>query len=155
MARRTPRDRKLEALEQNGTVNPSSEQVRDELFLQQDFFDARDLVQVKYELLRRVRTDGLSVTDAVARFGVSRPTFYKVLADFYRAGLPALLPRKRGPKGPHKVTTEILAFVESELAEHADLDAATLAERVAARFKRSIHPRTIQRALAWRKKKPI
>ena len=48
--------------------------VLDELFRSNAFFDPLDLVQVKYEMLRRVRQDGLSVTHTDARFGVSRPT---------------------------------------------------------------------------------
>jgi hypothetical protein len=40
-------------------LNPSPERVTDELF--QEFFDPRDLVQVKYEMLRRVQTEGQPV----------------------------------------------------------------------------------------------
>ena len=60
-------DTKLRTLQQQGTLNPRPKAVRDELFLQDDFFDPRDLVQVKYEMLRRVRTEGKSVTDAAAQ----------------------------------------------------------------------------------------
>ena len=61
-------DPKIRALQQQGTLNPRPKAVRDPLFLQDDFFDPRDLVQVKYEMLRRVRTEGQSVTDAAASF---------------------------------------------------------------------------------------
>jgi hypothetical protein len=69
-------DAKLQTLQQQGTLNPRPEDVRDELFLQNGFFDPRDLVQVKYEMLCRVETDGKSVTEAATRFGFSRPSFY-------------------------------------------------------------------------------
>ena len=69
-------DTKLRTLQQQGTLNPRPKAVRDELFLQDDFFDPRDLVQVKYEMLRRVQTEGKSVTDAAASFGFSQPSFY-------------------------------------------------------------------------------
>jgi hypothetical protein len=51
-------DRKELALRQEGTLNSHSEQVTDGLFLTNQFFDARDLVQVKYEMVRRVQNDG-------------------------------------------------------------------------------------------------
>jgi hypothetical protein len=70
-------DAKLGTLQQLGTLNPRPKAVRDELFLQDEFFDTRDLVRVKYEMLRRVRTEGKSVTDAAANFGFSRPSFYQ------------------------------------------------------------------------------
>jgi transposase-like protein len=119
MPRPLKRDRKLEALEESGTANPHPDAVHDPAFVDSDFFDPRDLVQVRYEMLRRVRTEGQSVADAAARFGVSRPTFYKVQTDFNRTGLPGLLPAKRGPHGPHKLTAEVMRFVEAEVAKEA------------------------------------
>src|ERR1700730_5720063 len=105
------KDAKLGALQQQGTLNPRPKHIRDELFLQDDFFDPRDLVQVKYEMLRRVQTEGQSVTDASANFGFSRPSFYQALSAFEQDGLAGLVPRKRGPKQAHKITEEVLAFV--------------------------------------------
>src|SRR5437870_7425370 len=85
-------DTKLRTLQQHGTLNPRPKQVRDELFLQDDFFDPRDLVQVKYEMLRRVQSEGKSVTDAAANFGFSRPSFYQALSAFEQDGLAGLVP---------------------------------------------------------------
>src|SRR6476646_10065206 len=50
-------DAKRQALRQQASLNPHPEHVRDELFQGNDFFDADDLVQVKYEMLRRVHKD--------------------------------------------------------------------------------------------------
>lgn len=93
----------------------------------------------------------MSVTEAVSRFGLSRPTFYKVASDFDREGLPGLLPRKRGPKAPHKLTPEIVSYLE-EIVARGEVDPKALSERVSRQYGRTIHPRTIQRALAQRKK---
>ena len=68
---------KLEALGQNGTLNARSGNVADELFSSSEFFDPRDLVQVKYEMLRKVRAEGASVTEAAGAFGMSRFSFYQ------------------------------------------------------------------------------
>jgi transposase len=100
-------------------------------------------------MLRRVRTEGQSVVKASALFGVSRPTFYKVQSDFDRAGLVGLLPAKRGPRGPHKVTSEVTRFIEATVARGEELDAQRLAER----FGVVVHQRTVKRALARSKKK--
>jgi len=53
-----PPDPKREALRQQQTLNPRPARVSDPLFREQPFFDARDWLQVKYEMLRRVRVDG-------------------------------------------------------------------------------------------------
>jgi len=101
MARRPRPDPKLDALREGGTLNPRPAGVVDEAFRASDFFDARDLVQVKYEMLRRVRVERAPVTRAAEAFGVSRPTFYQAQATFGQAGLGGLVPRKRGRRSAH------------------------------------------------------
>ena len=74
MARRERRpDAKETALAAARCLNPHPEQVRDPGFLSSEFFDARDVVQVKYEMVRKVRADGAPVSAAEAAFGYSRP----------------------------------------------------------------------------------
>ena len=153
MKRTSKPDQKLVALQESGTVNPHAVDVTDPAFIGSDFFDPRDLVQVRYEMLRRVSVEGSSVADAVARFGVSRPTFYKVRCAFERDGLEGLLPVKRGPHGPHKVTDEVLAFIDDARVHEPDLDVAGLIERIVLRFGVRVHRRTVERALARSKKK--
>src|SRR5215475_1198573 len=108
---------KVTALLTEGTFNPAAEQVRDPKFREHDFFDPRDLVQVKYEMLRRVSIENASVSDATDEYGVSRPTYYQTKANFDKAGIAGLVPRKRGPRGPHKLHGAMLAFVEQQLTE--------------------------------------
>jgi hypothetical protein len=55
MAKASQRDLKERALEEAGVLNPDPESVTDGRFRSQEFFDPRDLVQVKYEMVRRVR----------------------------------------------------------------------------------------------------
>src|SRR6202011_2768206 len=86
MARPPRPDPKLRALKQSGTANPQAQKVQDPAFVASDFFDPRDLVQVRYEMLRRVRSEGQSVAKATTLFGVSRPTFYKAQSDFDDSG---------------------------------------------------------------------
>ena len=77
MARKRKPDAKEAALAETRTLNPRPEAVRDEQFASSEFFDARDLVQVKYEMVRRVRVDGDPVTAAAAAFGFSRPSYLR------------------------------------------------------------------------------
>ena len=59
MPRPKPRgSAKLDTLRQTGTLHPHPQAVTDPLFQDQPFFDARDLMQVKYEMLRKVEVDG-------------------------------------------------------------------------------------------------
>lgn len=146
-------DPKRHALADSGTLNPHPDTVRDPAFVGSDFFDPRDLMQVKYEMLRRVRVERASIAAVAAQFGLSRPTFYKAQADFARAGLTGLLPGKRGPRGAHKLTAEVLHFIARVQAEEAGLDAQALTERIAQQFGHSVHRRTVERALARKKKK--
>jgi hypothetical protein len=60
-------DSKGESLRQQGVLNPHPQKVADPLFLRGEFFDPRDLVQVKYEMLRRVRVEGSSVSEVAQR----------------------------------------------------------------------------------------
>ena len=146
-------DAKLRALQGSGSANPHAQDVRDDAFADNDFFDPRDLVQVRYEMLRRVRKEGHSVAKATALFGMSRPTFYKVQNDFDERGLNGLLPNKRGPRGPHKIKPEVSRFIEEAIAAEPNLDVDELAGRIAKRFDLTVHRRTVDRALARFKKK--
>ena len=50
-------DAKREALQRQGSLNRRPERVSDTLFTEDEFFDPCDVVQVKYEMLRRVRRE--------------------------------------------------------------------------------------------------
>lgn len=147
-------DSKRRTLQQQGALNPRPKTVRDELFLEDEFFDPRDLVQVKYEMLRRVRTDGKSVTDAAANFGFSRPSFYQAQFAFEQDGLTGLVPRKRGPKQAHKLTEEVLSFIGEVRQKEPSIRLPDLVKRIQEHFGTKVHPRSIERSLLRHQKKP-
>jgi hypothetical protein len=95
-------DGKASALRQHHVFNARPSRVRDPAFAGgSPFFDANDLVQVKYEMLRRVREHGQRVSEASATFGFSRPSFYEAQAAFEESGLPGLNPPSApGRSGP-------------------------------------------------------
>lgn len=143
-------DAKASVLGQHGALHPHPEEVQDGVFQQNEFFDPRDLVQVRYEMLRRRQVDGQPVTDVAAAFGVSRQAFYVTEAVFAEKGIVGLLPRPRGPQRAHKCTDEILDFVEQWTTDPPA--GADISEAVQKRFGVSIHPRSLARALGRRKK---
>lgn len=153
MAKPPRSDPKQQSLHTQGVLHRRPEAVTDELFRQLDFFDPRDLLQVKYEMLRRVEMDGYSVSAVAAAFGLSRPSFYEARAAWQHEGLAGLLPKKRGPHGGHKLTDEIVIFLRSEYSKDASLTPPELAAQVEATFGIRVHPRSIKRALQRAEKK--
>jgi transposase len=145
---------KAEALLQEGTLNPAPERVRDAKFREGEFFDPRDLVQVKYEMLRKVSAEDASISQASEEYGVSRPTFYQAKAGFEQAGLAGLMPKKPGPRGPHKLQGEVLAFLKKQLVPGEPIRARALAQLIQKELGQSVHPRTIERAVRVKKTLP-
>src|SRR5262249_46218107 len=146
-------DPKEAALAATRCLHPHPEQVRDPGVLASEFFDARDLVQVKYEMVRRVKADGAPVTEAAAAFGSSRPAYYQAAAALEASGLEGLVPARPGPRGAHKLTDEILAWAEERLAAHPGLRPAQLAGPIEQAFGVRAHPRSVERALARRRER--
>jgi transposase len=153
MAKPKRREPKSEALAQGGVLNPNPEVVRDVLFTSNPFFDAKDLVQVRYEMVRRHQIDGIAISEAAAAFGVTRPTFYKAQNALQAAGLAGLLPGRRGPKAGHKVSAEVIAFVTDLRAAKPEMTTSQCLDAIEARFGVKVHRRSLERALARKKKR--
>ena len=141
-------DPKIEALRAERCLNPRPEAVRDQRFQGSEFLDARDLVQVKYEMVRRARVDGEPVARAAEAFGFSRPSFYAAQSALDRGGLQALVPARPGPKRAHKMSDEVVAFARERLASDPSLSSKDLAGLIAERFGVTVHRRSVERALA-------
>ena len=103
--RRPPEDAKAAALRVAGALHPRPERVQDEAFARHEFFDQRDYVQVKYEMLRRHRVDGRPVTAVAAAFGTSRQTFYLTHAAFTTGGSPGSCRGRADPSAPTSAPT--------------------------------------------------
>ena len=142
---------KTRALLEEGTLNLAPEKVHDPKFRDSEFFDPRDSVQVKYEMLRRVSAENASVAGATEEYGVSRPTYYQTKASFDEAGIAGLVPKKRGPRGPHKLQGAVLAFVQQQLVAGEPIRARELAKLIRQKFGLDVHPRTIERAVTVKK----
>ncbi len=148
-----PDDDKEKALRRHHALNPRPSDVADAAFRSGDpFFDARDLVQVKYEMLRRARAEGSTVSDAAAAFGLSRPSFYEAKAAYETGGLPGLLPKRPGPRRAHKLSEAVVDRLDQARAAEPGLSSSDLADLAWAEFELHVHPRSVERALARRPK---
>lgn len=143
---------KKKKLTESGTLNPHAHKITDPLFSEHDFFDADDLLQAKYEMLRRVEKDGRSVTDATKNFGFSRRHFYVLQKQFSNEGLHGLLPEKRGPKSAHKLNDEIMDFITTQIEVDPSLGTSSIGAIIEKKFGIKAHRRSIERALERKKK---
>src|SRR5260370_24592644 len=134
MAKAKRRDPKSEALAHDGVLNPNPEAVRDALFTGNPFFDTKDLIQVRYEMVRRHQVDGVAISEAAASFGVTRPTFYKAQSALQTAGLAGLLPSRRGPKAGQKVSGDVITFVTDLKAGRPELTTLQCLDAIETRF---------------------
>jgi transposase len=151
MRKRT--DAKRQALREQGSLNARSKLVTDPLFHDSEFFDPGDSVQVKYEMLRRVQANEQSVAEAAKSFGLSRPSFYQAQAAFEKGGLPALVRKRPGPRGAHKLSEPVLQFINQRKGQDPSLRSGDLVRLVRERFDLAVHPRSIERAFQRQEKK--
>lgn len=140
-------DNKTKHLRKSKTLNPHPEAVSDPLFEGSPFFDPRDLLQVRYEMIRSHKK-GTTLKEAAANFGMSVPTCVRAKRAFREGGLQALIPGRRGPRGPRKITPEILEFAEDYRAAHGDVSIRRLAALIGKHFGVSIHFSGLHRALS-------
>jgi transposase len=150
MSGQADHDGKVEALRASRTLNPRPEAVTDPAFAAGGFFDARDLVQVKYEMVRRVDLEQVAVSVAAQAFGFCRQSVYTARQAVSLEGMAALVPAKPGPKGGHKLTGVVVDHLLMVLQERPDLGSKDLAQVVADEFGVRVHPRSVERALARR-----
>ncbi len=108
---------------------------------------------MKYEMLRKVGMNVESVTDAANSFGLSRFAFYHAQQQYRENGLAGLLPSKRGPKRPYKLTQAVMTFIDEQLIiMSGGTDWEEISRKIKERFDLKIHPRSIMRAFKNKKK---
>ena len=139
---------KRQALAQVRTLHPAPDRVHAALFLQHPaFFDARDELQVKYEMLRAHFLDGRPVTTVCAAFGYSRQTFYLLRDRLAHRGLAGLRDARPGPVGPRTCTPAVVAFLHAQRADEPTLSIPALLDRLERTHGVRLHRRTVERVL--------
>ena len=140
-------ENKLNKLKENGTYNKNESNVKSELFKINPFFDSRDLVQVKYEMIRCVEKDGVSVKTASELYGFSRVSFYKIREYFNKYGFEGLFNQKRGPHGSYKLSDEAIEFIYLTQNNTPEISNAEICEIIFSKYNIRVHPRTISRII--------
>ena len=148
-----PNDPKSEELQKQGYLNRRAEQVTSARFQQSDFFDPRDLLQVKYEMLRQALVERQPIVQVARQFGFSRPSFYQALTNFKQNGLLGLIRNKPGPRKAHKLSEPVVKFIEEQKAQEEAVTLDKLVQRIKDKFGLVVHKRSIQRAVTRKKKK--
>ncbi|RLC08427.1 MAG: helix-turn-helix domain-containing protein [Deltaproteobacteria bacterium] len=145
-------EKRKQRLKKEGTLHPNPDRVRTDLLAKSPFFDANDLMQMKYEMLRSVSADQQPVAEAAHTFGLSRVAYYHAQKQYRKHGLAGLLPRRRGPKHPHKFTPEVRSFIDEQLtATDRRPDWNLLSKKIEDRFGIKVHPRSVERAVKKKK----
>jgi len=138
---------KEDSLQKSNCFNRNNANVTAGIFSASPFFDCRDIVQVKYEMVRAVENAEGTVADISRSFGFSRKSYYQINEAFQAGGLQALVPKKTGPKKPTKLTPETSAFIESFLDNKPNAKSSEVSAALEAEIGVNIHPRTIYRHL--------
>lgn len=149
------KNKKIDVLREANACNHNPEKVVDPLFLEDAFFDANDIVQVKYEMLRRQRADKMPVQSIARSFGFSKVTFYEAQQAFEQEGVLGLQPKKRGPKQRHKLIPEIIEFAKKKIQQDSNLRTDDLLAQIQQQYGVSLHKRTLERGLSGKKKESV
>lgn len=145
-------EKRTQRLKKEGTLHPNPNKVKTELLEKSPFFDANDLMQMKYEMLRSVSVDQQPIADAAHTFGLSRVAYYRAQEQYQRHGLAGLLPHRRGPKHPHKFTPEVMSFIKKQLAATSQQPNWNfLSKQIEDRFGINTHPRSVERTVKLKK----
>jgi len=144
---------KVEILKVNGTYNKRYDSVRKPEFLEGGFYDPRDVVQVKYEMLRDAEDSGQAIGAVASKFGFSRTAYYNIKESFEKNGMSALIPEKTGPKKPHRLTETLQEFVDEYVIGHPNASSAEIVAVIQSEKSEVVSKRTIERYKS--KKKPL
>lgn len=136
---------KEDNLREGGCFNNNHGNVTASIFGSAPFFDKRDVVQVKYEMIRAASNGEGSVTKIAGEHGFSRKSYYQASKAFDTGGIVALVPQKKGPRGPSKMNPDVSAFIDSYSSGHANAKAKELSAALEAEKGIRVHPRTIHR----------
>ena len=142
---------KEEWLKETRTFNRNHDKINDNLFAESDMLDARDLLQVRYEMVRAVKIDKSSATEVAQRFGVSESTLNRNIRALNEGGVIALIPESKGPKGQYSLDEDELKFIDSYLEAHPDATGGQVYSALLKEKQSTVSKRTVERHLASKK----
>ncbi len=139
---------KIDFLKSQGLLNPRPERVTHPLFKTLEFFDPRDLPQVRYEMLRAARVEQASVTKACKLLGFSREYFYRLERAFIERGYIALVGSPKGRPPLLALNQEIVHFIVHRKLEQPRMSGEELSKEILKLYKVDCSGRTVERIVA-------
>ncbi len=140
-------NKKVELLKKHRLLNGKPECVCHPLFVDSEFFDPLDLVQVRYEMIRAARSGEMSVTNACRTFGFSRDSFYKQESAFMKRGFVGLLGSPRGRRPVIALNQEVLNFITRRKFQEPNVSGEKLRIEVHKNFGVECSKRTVERVI--------
>lgn len=141
---------KVELLKASRTYNFGYDRVTDDVFADSQLLDPRDLLQVRYEIVRAV-DNGESPERVAPRFGVSGMTARRCVERLAGGGILALVPERSGPRGPRALGAEAEAFVDAFALAHPLASGREVHEALEAALAPGVSQRTVERRLALKR----
>jgi len=142
---------KKDILMENGTFNKNYKNVKAAKFINDQFYDPMDIAQVKYEMLKEVEQNGITITDAADNYGFSRTAYYNIKDAFSSQGIKGLIPEKSGPKSPHKLTQTYQERIDEWVAGNPGISSNDIAALINQDGTIQINKRTVERYRAKKK----
>lgn len=138
---------KEEKLRSSNTYNSKSSRVNAPCFADNEMMDPHDLLQVRYEMVRAIELDNKSIKDTCSEFGVSASTARRYVRDLKEGGLIALVPEKKGPAGPTRLSKEAAEFIDNYLKEFPKASGGKVHRALETKLHTGVSKRTVERYL--------
>ena len=111
------------------------------------FLRSQRIVQVKYEMLRRVQSEGHSGDGCRDGFRLLATLVLSSSVGLRGGWACRIGSAQRGPKQAHKLTDEVLDFIIETRQKQPHVRTAELVRLIQERFGTKVHPRSIERSL--------
>jgi len=118
---------KKDVLSKIRALNKNPEKITNSLFIEHDFFDPLDNVQIKYEMLRVNQVDKQKVSHVCKQFNYSREAFYVILQKFKKQGIVGLLEISRQKKNTIMLNQDIVKMIIQTKYENPKISGSKLA----------------------------
>lgn len=138
---------KKDVLSKIGALNKNPAKVTNSLFIEQDFFDPLDNVQIKYEMLRANQVDNQKVSHVCKQFNYSREAFYVILRRFKKQGIVGFLENSRQKKNTIMLNQGIVKMIIHTKFNNPDISGSNLAQKINAKFNTDYKKRAIEKAV--------
>jgi len=138
---------KKDLLSKIRALNKNPEKITNPLFIEHDFFDPLDNIQVKYEMLRANQVDKQKVSHICKQFNYSREAFYVILRRFKKQGIVGFLEGSRQRKNTIMLNQDIVKMIIQTKYESPHISGSKLAQKINATFNTDYKKRAIEKAI--------